>query len=79
MDFKQQVNQVAVSKGEGAAKRAGQKYCEDWRREIDVAKKNLILQKNSLTTQEYNMKAVQLNKETADLAACITIYNKMLG
>ena len=73
------INQVAKTKGLAEGKKAGKAYCEKWKKEMDLAKMNLMMEKEVLPPDEYNKKVADFNKQIAEMNMCIGAINKMSG
>ena len=74
-----QINQVAQSKGLAEGKKAGKAYCEKWKKEIELTKMNLVMEKNILSPEEYGKKVAEFNKQLAEMNMSIGAFNKMAG
>ena len=74
-----EINQVARVKGLAEGKKAGKAYCERWKKEIDLMKLQLSMDKGVLSTDDYNRKAADFNKKVAEMNMSIGAFNKMAG
>ena len=77
--MQQHINQVAKVRGLNEGKKAGRDYCEKWKKEIEIVKMNLVMEKAMLPPEEYKKRLADYNKQLAEMNMSIGAYNKMLG
>ena len=73
------INQVAQAKGLAEGKKAGREYCEKWKKELDLIKMNLVMEKDISPPDVYNKKVSDFNKQVAEMNMSIGAFNKMAG
>ena len=74
-----QINQIAQTRGLAEGKKAGKAYCEQWKKEIELIKMNLVMEKKVLSPDEYAKKVTEFNKQLAEMNMSIGAFNKMAG
>ena len=74
-----QINQVAKTRGLAEGKNAGKAYCEKWKKELELVKMNLVMEKNVLSPEDYKKKVSEFNKQLAEMNMSIGAFNKMSG
>ena len=74
-----EINLVARTKGLVEGKKAGKIYCEKWKKELELVKMNLTMEKGVIPLEEYNKKIAEFNKQVAQMNMSIGALNKVGG
>jgi hypothetical protein len=73
------INEVSQTKGLVEGKKAGKIYCDEWKKEVEMIKMNLVMEQNRLPASEYNKKVADFNKKVAEMNMGIGAFYKMVG
>ena len=75
--LQEEINKTAQTKGLAEGKKVGRAYCEAWKKDIELIKMNLVMEKNMLPPEEYKIKVADFNKQLTEMNMSIGAFNKM--